>query len=124
MSSDTTPQPRVKMHPTRTDDQSYLDSFRQAAFAPVFASFRSILDVAEATDKVAGFVSIQLNHEMHVGEIRLTTVHPTHAGHDIGTAMYAFAQYQDRAKLLLMVSWIFSLHHTGSTMKNNIDDAD
>lgn len=35
--------PNVVMRPARADDQPYLDAVRQAAFAPVFASFRSIL---------------------------------------------------------------------------------
>lgn len=35
--------PNVVMRPARADDLPYLDAVRQAAFAPVFASFRSIL---------------------------------------------------------------------------------
>lgn len=38
-----TPRQHVVMRPVRADDQPHLDSVRQAAFAPVFASFRSIL---------------------------------------------------------------------------------
>lgn len=38
-----TPRPHIVMRPVRADDQPHLDSIRQAAFAPVFASFRSIL---------------------------------------------------------------------------------
>ena len=38
-----TPRPHVVMRPVRADDQPHLDGVRQAAFAPVFASFRSIL---------------------------------------------------------------------------------
>ncbi len=38
-----TPQPNIVMRPVRADDQPHLDDVRQAAFAPVFASFRSIL---------------------------------------------------------------------------------
>jgi hypothetical protein len=36
------PRPHVVMRPVRADDQPHLDSVRRAAFAPVFASFRSI----------------------------------------------------------------------------------
>jgi ribosomal protein S18 acetylase RimI-like enzyme len=35
--------PHVVMRPVRADDQPHLESVRRAAFAPVFASFRSIL---------------------------------------------------------------------------------
>jgi GNAT superfamily N-acetyltransferase len=38
-----TPRPHIVMRPVRADDQPHLDSVRQAAFAPVLASFRSIL---------------------------------------------------------------------------------
>ena len=38
-----TPRPHIVMRPVRADDQPHLDSVRQAAFAPVFVSFRSIL---------------------------------------------------------------------------------
>ena len=38
-----TPRPPVVMRPVRADDQLHLDGVRQAAFAPVFASFRAIL---------------------------------------------------------------------------------
>lgn len=37
------PRPNVVMRSVRADDQLHLDGVRQAAFAPVFASFRSIL---------------------------------------------------------------------------------
>ena len=37
-----TPRPHVVMRTVRADDQPHLDRVRQAAFAPVFASFRSI----------------------------------------------------------------------------------
>lgn len=117
------PRPHVVMRPVRADDPPHLDKVRQAAFAPVFASFRSILGddiydlaqaredeaqgellvallapesgwevyVAEVASTVVGFVSIQLNHETHVGEIGLNAVHPDHAGKGVGTAMYDFA---------------------------------
>jgi len=112
------------LRPARTDDQSYLDSVRQAAFAPVFASFHSIPGVSEVTDKVVGFVSIQLNHEMHVGEVWPSAVRLVHAGHDMGTAMYAFAQYHDYANLPLMVLPSIALQRVEKTMNNTIDDAD
>ena len=118
-----TPRPTVIMRPVRADDQPQLERVRQAAFAPVFASFRSILGddiydlaqahedeaqgklfvallapesgwevyVAEVAGTVVGFVSLQLNHDTHVGEIGLNAVHPDHAGQGIGTAMYTFA---------------------------------
>jgi GNAT superfamily N-acetyltransferase len=117
------PCPNVLMRPVRVDDQLRLDQIRQAAFAPVFASFRSILGddlyalaqaredeaqgellvallapeagwevyVAEVAGTIAGFVSIQFNHETQVGEIGLNAVHPDHAGKGVGTAMYDFA---------------------------------
>jgi ribosomal protein S18 acetylase RimI-like enzyme len=48
----------VVMRPVRADDQPYLDGVRQAAFAPVFASFRAILgddiyDLAQAREDEA-----------------------------------------------------------------------
>jgi ribosomal protein S18 acetylase RimI-like enzyme len=36
-------QPNVVIRPVKADDQPHLENIRQAAFAPVFASFRSIL---------------------------------------------------------------------------------
>jgi GNAT superfamily N-acetyltransferase len=38
-----THRPNVVMRPVRADEQPHLDRVRQAAFAPIFASFRSIL---------------------------------------------------------------------------------
>jgi GNAT superfamily N-acetyltransferase len=38
-----TSRPHVMMRPVRADEQPHLDRVRHAAFAPVFASFRSIL---------------------------------------------------------------------------------
>lgn len=80
------PQPSVVIRPVRADDHSRLEEIRQAAFAPVFASFRTILGGV-----VVGFVSVQLNRDTRVGEIGLNAVHPDHAGKGIGTAMYDFA---------------------------------
>lgn len=109
--------------PARPEQLPLLHEIRLAAFAPVFASFRSILgdelyQLAQARDdagqadlldsllqpgskweiyvveraaEVVGFVSLQLNHETKSGEIGLNAVHPKHAGHGIGTAMYEFA---------------------------------
>ena len=37
------PRPNIVMRPARADDPPYLEDVRQAAFAPVFDSFRSIL---------------------------------------------------------------------------------
>jgi GNAT superfamily N-acetyltransferase len=52
------PRPDVVIRPVRVDDQPHLDDVRQAAFAPVFASFRSILgddiyDLAQAREDEA-----------------------------------------------------------------------
>jgi ribosomal protein S18 acetylase RimI-like enzyme len=47
--------------------------------------------VAEYAGEIAGFVSVQLNHETHIGEIGLNAVHPAYASQGIGTAMYEFA---------------------------------
>ena len=52
------PRPNVVMCPVRADDQLHLERVRQAAFAPVFASFRSILgddlyDLAQAREDEA-----------------------------------------------------------------------
>jgi GNAT superfamily N-acetyltransferase len=38
-----TPRSNVVMRPVRADDQPHLDNVREAAFAPIFASFRSML---------------------------------------------------------------------------------
>jgi GNAT superfamily N-acetyltransferase len=52
------PRLNVVMRPVRADDQPHWDGVRQAAFAPVFASFRSILgddiyDLAQAREDEA-----------------------------------------------------------------------
>ena len=118
-----TPRQNVVLRLARTDDLPRLDEVRQAAFARVFASFRSILGedlynlaqaredeaqgallasllapasgwevyVADRAGVVVGFVSVQLNLDMHGGEIGLNAVHPAYAGKGIGTAMYNFA---------------------------------
>ncbi|MDJ0703382.1 MAG: GNAT family N-acetyltransferase [Leptolyngbyaceae cyanobacterium MO_188.B28] len=111
------------MRPVKADDTLRLQEIRQAAFAPVFASFRSILGdeiyelaqaredegqgallcsmlesesdwevyAAELAGTVVGFVSVQLDLDMRVGEIGLNAVHPDHAGRGIGATMYDFA---------------------------------
>jgi ribosomal protein S18 acetylase RimI-like enzyme len=113
----------VSMRPARADDLPLVEGIRQAAFAPVFTSFRALLGaelyalvqaredeaqkdllvallapasgwevyMAEVAGTVVGFVSLQLNHETHVGEIGLNAVHPQQAGQGIGTRMYEFA---------------------------------
>ena len=115
--------PDLLMRPVKADDIPRLQEIRQAAFAPVFASFRSILGdeiyelaqaredegqgallfsllepesgwevfVAELAGTVVGFVSVQLDLDMRVGEIGLNAVHPDHSGRSIGTTMYDFA---------------------------------
>jgi ribosomal protein S18 acetylase RimI-like enzyme len=114
---------KVKLRPVRTEDAARLDEIRRAAFAPVFASFRSILGdeiyaaaqaredeaqggllasmlaagsgwevyAAELAGQIVGFVSVQLNHDTHVGEIGLNAVDPAHAGKGVGTEMYNFS---------------------------------
>ena len=110
------------IRPATAEDLPSLQEIRQAAFAPVFASFRLMLGadlcelvqqredeaqkelldsllaqqppwqvhLAELAGTVVGFVALKLNQETQVGEIGLNAVHPSHAGHGIGTAMYEF----------------------------------
>jgi ribosomal protein S18 acetylase RimI-like enzyme len=58
--------PDVVIRPVRADDQPHVDGVRQAAFAPVFASFRSILgddiyDLVQAReDKAQGDLLVTL----------------------------------------------------------------
>ena len=94
-----TPRPNVMMRPVRADDQPHLDRVRQAAFAPVFASFRSILgddlyDLAQAReDEAQGKLLVALlasesGWEVYVAEVAGTVVgfvaiqlhHETHVG--------------------------------------------
>jgi GNAT superfamily N-acetyltransferase len=104
-------------------DLPLLQEICVAAFAPVSASFRTLLGdhlyelvqaredqaqpallvsllaieslwevhVAEMSGTIVGFVAIKLNKETQVGEIGLNAVHPSHAGHGIGTVLYEFA---------------------------------
>ena len=106
-----------------TRDEPDLERIREAAFAPIFDSFRSMLGgelyaltqergdheqaellasiieagsgwetfVAVLGVDVVGFVSIQLNRKIHVGEIGLNAVDPRHVGRGVGTAMYEHA---------------------------------
>lgn len=53
--------------------------------------------VAERDGLVVGFVSVRLDHETKIGELGLNAVHPEHAGHGIGTAMYELAVQRMRA---------------------------
>jgi GNAT superfamily N-acetyltransferase len=117
------PQSTVVFRSAVVDDLPRLEEVREAAFVPVFASFRSILGediyhlaqareddaqgaflaslvapesawevyVAEIAGVLVGFVSVQFNMDMQVGEIGLNAVHPSHAGKGVGTAMYDFA---------------------------------
>jgi GNAT superfamily N-acetyltransferase len=79
------PRPNVVMRPVRADDQPHLDSVRQAAFAPVFASFHSILgddiyDLAQAReDEAQGELLVALlapesGWEVYVAEVAGTVV--------------------------------------------------
>lgn len=47
--------------------------------------------MAVTDGEVAGFVAVKVDAETRVGEIGLNAVHPTHAGHGIGTALYEHA---------------------------------
>lgn len=47
--------------------------------------------VAERDGVIVGFVSVRLNADTKLGEIGLNAVHPDHAGHGVGTAMYEHA---------------------------------
>lgn len=108
------------MRPAKANDLPDLQAIREAAFAPVFASFRTMLgdalyEIVQAREdqaqpellaslldpdsswevhiaEVAGaIVAIQLDRGTRVGEIGLNAVHPDQAGRGIGTAMYEFA---------------------------------
>jgi len=48
------------------------------------------LFVAVVDDEITGFVSFSLDRHKQTGEIGLNAVHPDHAGHGIGAAMYKF----------------------------------
>lgn len=47
--------------------------------------------VAVKDAEVTGFVAVKVDAATRVGEIGLNAVHPTHAGHGIGTALYEYA---------------------------------
>lgn len=47
--------------------------------------------VAEVDGNVVGFVSVKVDAATRVGEIGLNAVHPSRAGHGIGTALYEHA---------------------------------
>jgi ribosomal protein S18 acetylase RimI-like enzyme len=91
--------PNVVMRPARADDLSLLDEVRQAAFAPVFASFRSMLgediyELAQAReDEAQGELLISLlapesgwkvyaaeRGGMVVGFVAIRLNHDTHVG--------------------------------------------
>ncbi|MBK8900221.1 MAG: GNAT family N-acetyltransferase [Anaerolineaceae bacterium] len=123
MQNQTQSWPNFLIRAATNDDLPQLQLIRQAAFTPVFASFRAILgdEIAAVTqanddaeqadylaslfapdsgwelytavlsDKIVGFVSVQLNDKTGVGEIGLNAVHPEAAGQGIGTALYQFA---------------------------------
>jgi GNAT superfamily N-acetyltransferase len=72
--------------------QSRDDEAQPGLLAALFtAESDSEVYVAEVSGVVVGFVAIGLNRDTRVGEIGLNAVHPTRAGHGIGTAMYEFA---------------------------------
>jgi GNAT superfamily N-acetyltransferase len=47
--------------------------------------------VAEVDAQPVGFVSVRIEVDARLGEIGLNAVHPEHAGHGVGTAMYEHA---------------------------------
>lgn len=47
--------------------------------------------VASKGSEIVGFFSYTLDAAKRIGEIGLNAVHPDHAGHGIGTEMYAYA---------------------------------
>jgi ribosomal protein S18 acetylase RimI-like enzyme len=63
------PRPDVVIRPVRADDQPHLEGVRQAAFAPVFASFRSILG-----DDIYDLV--QAREDMAQGELLVSLLAP------------------------------------------------
>jgi ribosomal protein S18 acetylase RimI-like enzyme len=94
-----TPRPNVMMRPVRADDPPHLERVRQAAFAPVFASFRAILgddlyDLAQAREDAAqgtllvALLTPESGWEVYVAEVAGTVVgfvalqlnHETHVG--------------------------------------------
>jgi ribosomal protein S18 acetylase RimI-like enzyme len=91
--------PNVVMRPARADDLPHLDEVRQAAFAPVFASFRSMLgediyELAQAReDEAQGELLISLlapesgwkvyaaeRGDTVVGFVAIRLNHDTHVG--------------------------------------------
>ena len=91
--------PHVVMRPARADDLPHVDGVRQAAFAPIFASFRAILGdalyaLAQAReDEAQGELCVSLlapesGWEVYVAELAGTVVgfvalqlnHDTHVG--------------------------------------------
>jgi GNAT superfamily N-acetyltransferase len=73
------PFPNVLMRPVRVDDHVRLEQIRQAAFAPVFASFRAILgddiyDLAQACEDEAqgqlllSMLALESRWEVYVAE--------------------------------------------------------
>ena len=46
--------------------------------------------VAEENDEVVGFITADLNHRTHVGEILNNAVHPSHHHRGVGTLMYTY----------------------------------
>jgi GNAT superfamily N-acetyltransferase len=47
--------------------------------------------IALLDNDIVGFVTVSLDAGTRIGEIGLNAVHPDHAGHGIGTALYQFA---------------------------------
>ena len=95
-------------------DLPTLHAIRAAAFAPIFASFRSIVGpeiaalglataeqeqadlldaiaIAETGSTITGFVSWKNDPATKIGEITLKAVHPDYGGKGFGTALYEHA---------------------------------
>lgn len=113
----------VSIRPFKAEDLPRLQQIREAAFRPVFRSFRNMAGeeisasafataeaeqetllndlckpeasgqvfVAELGSDLVGFVAISLDRTKRIGEIGLNAVHPSQAGHGIGTRLYVFA---------------------------------
>jgi ribosomal protein S18 acetylase RimI-like enzyme len=80
-----TSRPNVVMRPARADDLPLLEGIRQAAFAPVFTSFRSLLgddlyDLVQARedeaqkDLLVSFLAPESGWEVYVAEVAGTVV--------------------------------------------------
>lgn len=109
-------------------DRATLHLIREAAFAPVFASFRALVGdrmtsafagaeaeqaalldglltadnaelwVVELMGQPIGFGAVLFHEARSVGEIGLNAVHPDYAGDGVGTALYGHLLERMRAR--------------------------